>query len=120
MPLSCSCSTDDDAAWYYRGPDDYRVYPVTSRRRKCSSCGEPVIPGSVCTEFERYRASRNDIEERIYGDERPIASMWMCEKCSDLYFSFIELGYQCVGPWEHMGELAAEYADLHDGGRPKS
>lgn len=116
MSLSCSCSTDE-ASWYYKHPNDYKVYPLNYRKRKCSSCKGDVIAGAVCTEFERFRPPRDDIEERIYGDERPLASMWLCEACSDLYFSFIELGYDCVGPWENMRELAFEYADLHDGGR---
>jgi len=112
MPLSCSCD-NEDADWYYVRPEDYRTYPVAKRRKKCSSCGELIKGGSVCTEFERYRFYKTDIEEKIYGDDGEIwiASMWMCERCSDLYFSFSEVGYDCVEPWENMLELAKDYAD---------
>lgn len=119
MSLSCACSYEE-SDWYYLEPEDYRTYPVAARRKKCASCGERIKSGHLCTEFERYRFARNDIEERICGSDNEIwlASMWLCERCSDLYFSFDELGYSCVDPWENMLDLAHEYADLHDGGRP--
>ena len=111
MPLSCSCS-DDESDWYYLGPRDYRTFPVSSRRKKCSSCGERIKGGSVCTEFKRYRFAKDDIEIKIHGEDGEIwmGSMWLCERCSDLYFSFEDVGYSCVGPWESMLELAQEYA----------
>jgi len=42
-----------------------------------------------------------------------MAPKWLCERCADLYFSFLELGYECVQPEEDMTELSADYADLH-------
>ncbi len=112
MPLSCSCD-NDESDWYYTEPKDYRTYPVAARRKKCSSCGERIKGGAVCTEFERYRFYKTDVENKIFGDDGEIwlASMWLCEECSDLYFSFADLGYDCVGPWENMVELAKEYAE---------
>ena len=115
MPLSCSCS-NDESDWYYVSPKDYRTYPVAARRKKCSSCGERIKGGAVCTEFERYRFYKTDVENKIFGDDGEIwlASMWLCERCSDLYFSFAEVGYDCVGPWENMLELAQEYAETRN------
>jgi hypothetical protein len=114
MPLSCSCDSDEYDS-YYEPPNDYRTYPVATRRKKCSSCGDFINGGSACTEFKRYRFARTDIEEKIYGEgcEIWLASVWLCERCSDLYFSFEELGYECVGPWENMVELAKEYGETH-------
>src|SRR3990172_4908185 len=114
MPLSCSCD-NEESDWYFEEPKDYRTYPVDRNRKKCSSCGDRIKSGSVCTEFERYRFYKTDVENKIFGDDGEIwlASMWLCEKCSDLYFSFAELGYDCVGPWENMIELAKEYAETH-------
>ncbi len=116
MPLSCSCSHDDDAPWYYLDPKDYRTYPVAARRKKCSSCRNQIKGGAVCTEFKRYRYPVTDVENKIFGEDGEIwrASMWLCEECSDLYFSFVELGYECVAPWENMRELAEEYAEAHE------
>ena len=114
MPLTCSCD-NEESDWYYVRPKDYRAYPVAARRKKCSSCGVRIKGGAVCTEFERYRFYKTEVELKIRGEDGKIwlASMWLCEECSDLYFSFYELGYDCVGPWENMRELAAEYADIH-------
>lgn len=114
MPLSCSCD-NDESDWYFLASKDYRTYPVAARRKKCSSCGEIIKGGSTCTEFERYRFAQSDVEIKIRGEDGEIwlASMWLCEKCSDLYFSFAELGYDCVGPWENMAELAKEYGETH-------
>ena len=69
MPLSCSCD-NEESDWYYESPKDYRTYPVSARRKKCSSCGERIKGGA-------------------------------------------ELGYDCVGPWEDMRELAEEYGETH-------
>lgn len=111
MPLSCSCDYPDICEWYYTDPDDYTVMSGTGRRKRCSSCGELIALGSITARFRRWRNPRSDIEESIYSDEVPLASMYLCERCADLYFSFVELGFECVGPWENMLELAHEYAE---------
>ena len=97
MSVACDCSTDGD--WYYYGPSDFQVLE-TKRMRKCLSCGERIAVGDECAEFPRYRPSREDggddwLEERIYGDEVPLATWYACETCAGLYFSITELGY-CV------------------------
>ena len=73
MSLSCSCG-DGDFAWYYSGvPSD--VAPLaTKRARKCCSCGCKLKPGDDVAEFSRWRGPVTDIEERIFGDEVPLAS----------------------------------------------
>ena len=111
MPLSCSCGDSDDWAWTYQPPVRYTTFPILRRRKRCS-CGDLIKPGEQVAMFECSRPPRSDIEERIYGEEVPIADKWLCERCSDLYFSFAELGY-CVGPDENMLELVEEYADEH-------
>lgn len=52
---------------------------------------------------------------KIYGEDGDIhiSTLWFCERCSDLYFSFVELGYSCIAPDENMLELVEEYADDH-------
>jgi type II secretory ATPase GspE/PulE/Tfp pilus assembly ATPase PilB-like protein len=72
--------------------------------------------GDTVTEHTRSRDSKTDIEYEIYGegpDAIPLASMYLCETCSDLYFSLRELGFECVTPDENMRELVAEYAELN-------
>lgn len=111
MPLSCWCS--DDYAWYFYTPDDYSTAPSAGRRKRCS-CGQLIEHGSVCLRFSIWRTPHDDIEERIHGDEVPMADKWLCERCADLFFSFQELGYECVHPGENMVELAEQYADDHE------
>lgn len=69
--------------------------------------------GELCAEVPRIKIPETDIEVRIYGEEeKPLAPAWMCERCADLCFSFIELGY-CAEPWEDQRELLADYVDMH-------
>lgn len=114
MPLSCSCDYDEGYEWYWSEPSDYQVL-ATKRCRKCSSCRNRIAVGELCTEFERTRDSNSDIEESLYGngpDAVPLASFWLCEECSDLWFSLAELGFDCVSPAENMRQMAAEYASM--------
>jgi hypothetical protein len=66
-------------------------------------------------EFTRTRPVRDDVEERIYGEDGEIhlASMFLCEECADLYFNLSELGYECISPEDNMRELVTEYAETH-------
>lgn len=110
MALSCSCGYDGDYAWYYEAPNDYSDMPARKRRAKCSSCKELIPHVATVARFRCSRGANGRIEESIYGDEVPLASRYLCERCADLYFSFVELGFDCVGPDENMIELAKEYA----------
>lgn len=94
MSVGCSCDTDGD--WYYYGPSDFTVLD-TKYSRKCHSCRERIAVGEECAAFTRSRPSNDDceIEDRLYGDEVPLATWYACETCAGLYFSIIELGY-CV------------------------
>ena len=71
--------------------------------------------GDIATKFRRWRSPRNDVELRIYGDDLdcgvPLANKWFCEDCSDLYFTFFELGY-CLSPLPKMKEALDAYHDL--------
>lgn len=117
MPLACSCDNDGDYDWYYTDPDDYTAFPKTRRRKRCSSCKELIEHGEQAARFGRSRPARTEIEERIYGDDGSdweavqLADRWLCERCADLYFSFREVGYDCISPDENMLELAKEYAE---------
>jgi hypothetical protein len=115
MPLSCSCYFDpyEDGAWSYESPDDYQAL---DRRRavRCASCRALIRPGDTAIKFTRWRSVVSDIEARIYGDdgEVPLGPMFHCEVCADLFFSLIELGFECVAPDENMRELVQEYAEM--------
>lgn len=111
MGLSCSCGDYDGDGWYYYGLSDYKPLRTKTRRR-CCSCKQPIAIGALCTEVPRFRSPADDIEERIHGDEVPMASKWMCEECSDIFLSLEELGY-CVSINDDMHDLLEEYKATH-------
>jgi len=108
MSLSCECDTDHD--WFYDSPDDYSTLE-TSRRKRCISCNNLIDLGAVCVAFPSYRFARDDVEERIYGEEEEIytATKYMCEECGDLYFSLFELGFCISIGDESMEQLISCY-----------
>lgn len=108
MGLSCSCSEDGD--WWYFPPDDYSTL-AAKRGRRCCSCREWIRPGATVAKFIRERAYENDIEWRIHGDEVPMAPLFMCERCADLFFSLDELGY-CINLNDDMRDLVRQYAEM--------
>ncbi len=115
MPLTCSCPYDDDYDWYYFTPDDY-TSPPPGRRKRCSSCGALIDHHEQVAKFDITRPPRTEIEERICGswddtEAVKMAPKWLCERCSDLYFSLYELGFECISPDENMVELVKEYAE---------
>jgi hypothetical protein len=90
VSLSCECDFDEPA-WYYTVPND--VQPLsTARGRKCCSCGCTLKPGTDVAIITRWRRPNNDIEERIYNDEVPLALWHACETCWGLMLAVEELG----------------------------
>ena len=88
-----SCSTDaDDCSWYCDFPKEFATLQ-TSRRKRCCSCKNLMDIGSTVLKFTTWREPKNDIEERIHGDEVPISPLFMCEACGDQYFNLSELGF---------------------------
>ena len=123
MPLTCYCG-DGDYDWYYHSPNDYfeikkidRLYPP-QKKKKCSSCGDIIEWDSTVARFYRYRFPTLWEADHIYNDDDEIylADYYLCEKCADLYFSFQELGFECVSPSENMIQLAKEYGEINRAG----
>ena len=48
------------------------------------------------------------MEEQIYGDEVPLATWYLCERCAGIFLSLEELGL-CAQPDESMDAQLAEY-----------
>lgn len=115
MGLSCECGDHFEECfdWYYEVDDDYSVLG-TKRSRKCVSCGERIAIGKTVVRFNCWHPPRNDIEERIHGDQVHTAARFMCEECGDLYYSIIELGF-CIklGADDNMKNLVKEYATIY-------
>lgn len=110
MPLTCNCCEDDDAKWYFDKPR-YFTCLDTRRRKRCSSCGKLIDIGAECLKFTRWRNPKSDVEEDIYGDDVPLAPLWMCKTCGEQYLNLDALGY-CIDPTENMMELLEEYQEM--------
>lgn len=111
MSLSCSCEYDyDGEGWGWNTIKEIKM-PVGVRKR-CCSCKTLIQICSPALEFNRFRDAITDVECKIYGDNYiDLAPWYLCEICSDLYWSLDELGY-CVELGDNMHELVAEYAQL--------
>jgi len=109
MGLSCSCGEYDGEGWWFFPPDDYERAPA-GRRKRCCSCKSLIEIDAICTRFTRGRGPNTEIDELIHGDEISLASWWMCERCSDLYFSISELGF-CITLGDSMLDLVREYRE---------
>jgi hypothetical protein len=107
MGLSCSCG--EDSEWWYFSPENFEQY-TPMRGKRCCSCKTMILHGNEAARFERGRLPKSYIEERIYGDEVPLAAWWMCERCAGLFFAFEELGY-CVTLPDNMVRLARHRGD---------
>ena len=113
MSLSCFCPEYYEPVWWHYTPSDYSTL-TRSKRQRCKSCHKLIDIGAICTEFERWRDPISRVEENIYGEDGEIslASWYMCEECSDIYFNLKELGF-CIQLGDSMQELLKEYRDLY-------
>ena len=91
MSISCECDWGDEAAWYWETSADFTALN-TMRSRKCCSCGTKIKPGDDCYVLHRHRHPASYIEERIHGDEVPLAPYHLCESCGGLLMSVSDLG----------------------------
>jgi len=108
--LSCTCTEWYGEGWYYWPPNDFTTLQ-SKLSRKCCSCNKRIKVGDECVKFLRSRAPRSDIEERIHGDEVPLAPWYMCQWCGEMYLTLEELGY-CHGLGDSMVETMQEYWDM--------
>lgn len=108
MSLSCDCSDDPD--WWYAPCDPGPL--STKRMRRCCSCKARIAVGDECQQFVRWRTPDfGSVAERIHGDEEPMASWWLCERCSGLYESLDSLGF-CDLLGQNLISVCKEYAQM--------
>lgn len=118
MPLECYCDFDfDPGQLFHEIPSDYSTFNG-GRSEICSSCKDLINVGETVAEFRRGRYPDTEEEVRIYGEGSPIelASLFHCERCADLYFSLVDLGFDCVTPDEDMRDLVKEYTKRYGPG----
>lgn len=110
--LTCSCPEPrgDPGEWWYFPPDDFTMLQ-TKRGRRCSSCKNLIDKGMECLEFKRERFPYTDIEEDICGEEISMSSLYMCDKCGEIFMNLTDIGY-CLSPTDNMAENLYEYWEL--------
>jgi len=108
MSLTCDCGYFSDY-WYI--PDKDFKPLATKRRRRCCSCHSLIDVGADSIMLDRYRCPVNDIEERIYGDEVPLAPRFLCARCGEIYLNLDALGY-CYYLGDSLEENLKEYWQL--------
>jgi hypothetical protein len=104
--LSCSCH--DGCSWWYTYKEDF-IKLETNKRKRCCSCKVLIDKGSEVIAIERWRNPNTDIEERIHGDEVPLAFNYLCEKCGEIFLNLQAYGYCGIDPSENMQELLEEH-----------
>lgn len=109
MPLTCYCD-DSDFDWYYSPSEDFEPL-ARKRRQRCASCKKLIDIGADALAFTCWRSYKTDIEERIYGEEVPLADRYHCEECGGLFMALAERGY-CIDPTENMRSLAREHGEI--------
>ena len=109
MGLSCTCGEweGDPDSWGFYFHEDFVKFS-RKRRKRCSSCGKLIEIGADCLEFTRERGSRHEIEWNIHGDVVPLAPMYHCAECGEIYLNLHEAGF-CLTPTDNMPECLAEY-----------
>jgi len=107
MQCECEYYDPDWHQFYFEGHPVEQVYKKT-RKTRCCSCKKVIKKDDHCYVSARYRAPKNDIEERIYGSEIRLANWYMCEDCGDIYSNLTDIGY-CIDIGKNMKNELAEY-----------
>lgn len=116
MSISCSCGDLDGAAWFYY-PPGMKAVVETRYIKRCQSCGKKLKNGDNARQYNRFRHPKSDIEERIHGDEVPLAPYYLCPECAAIYDALSDAEV-CVelnsNLQEDLKEFNALYAPLPD------
>jgi len=109
--LSCDCDYGDDAEWWF--DDTKEVAPLTTKRmRRCCSCKDRIAVGDDCKPVIRWRKADCDrVEYRIHGEEIPLPTWYLCDRCAGLYESLDGLGF-CELLGQDLRKVCREYAEM--------
>ena len=102
--LSCDCSGDYD--YYVEQLGDFSPLG-TVRSRRCSSCNKKIKVGETALCFSSHRSPRCEYEENRFGDEVPLANLFFCESCGEIWLNLNATGL-CV-TFGDMREALQEY-----------
>jgi hypothetical protein len=72
-----------------------------------------VRRGEKHIRVERWRAPANDVEDRIYGDEVPLACWVVCESCAPIIVGFHEMNVDMDLGHSNLHDLLGEFEALY-------
>ena len=104
--LPCNCEYGESETWYSL-PSDFSLFKKW-RAKRCCSCNKLIKFNDICLEFGLTRATTNELEEKIYGDEKPLAPHYQCESCGEVFFNLQSIGY-CIDIENDMDEYMKDY-----------
>lgn len=111
--MTISCAIDvDDAAWWWTSSMRLFIYDKP-RGKRCCSCGDMVRRGEKHIRVERWRAPANDVEDRIYGDEVPLACWVMCESCAPIFVKLYKMNVEMDLGHSNLHDLLGEFEALY-------
>lgn len=112
MSLSCSCGEWEGEGIGWDIPDNFTKLN-TKRAKRCQSCNRLIKVGDECLEFTRFRATRDEIEYKIYGEDGIVylASYYFCEECGEIYLNLENLGFCIDISEDNMQSLLEEYQE---------
>ena len=113
MGLSCECGVDEgEWEWWYEISNDADFEPLdTKKRKRCASCNTLIDVKSDCLRFEKFRYPKDEIEERLYGNEIRLADQYLCRACGEIYLNLDAAGY-CYQLGEDLREQLKEYWEI--------
>lgn len=92
--MSCICENIDDYPdvfdWLYTYTEQPVPMPKTVRARRCYSCRKKLEPEEPVMAIYRWRSPRTEVEEKIHGNEVPLAIKYMCSHCRDIFMKILE------------------------------
>lgn len=111
MGISCACYIDDPD-WYYE-VDDQPSTLDTRRFRKCVSCRTRIAVGDTAYRIIRYRSPFSEIEERIYGDEIPLATWYFCPRCAAIYHALAKVNACVALGYDDLRDALQEFNEMY-------
>lgn len=118
--MGLACESDggdfelDSDNWAWQCNFDITEY-THARGSRCKSCKKMVRKGTECLAFDRLRMPRNEIEERIHGNEVYLAPWYYCERCAYQAVALNALGFTWEVGWDNMQHLVTEYNVTYQG-----
>lgn len=107
----CGCDYDGDT--FRDTADDFSRMPKRSRRCRCASCKKMLNEGDTVLALRCFRQPRCDIEERLYVDEVPLATKYLCERCGEILMNLESAGNCVLLDGNLEGDLR-QYWDMTD------